>query len=272
MARRRLAQIIGAWVFSLVLVLSAGAGDFIFLTDPLPPFNYEKDDRIQGITVDILKELMARTGNPLKPHSIMMVPWARGYRDAQEQPGTALFSVARTPQREKLFKWVGPIHAITIGLIGRQGVILDSLRDIDKYVIGSVKDSAPEQLLMNEGVPVTSLKRLASPVLNIRKLSEGRIDLFAHVDMASAYLMEGEGLDPNDYRMSYPLKVVHLYVAFHKDTDDALIDALNNALEELKAPEPDGQSEYRSIIHRHVKSGGLSLAAPRNNASIGRTQ
>lgn len=257
-------------VFFVALAVSAHAEELTYYSDPLPPFNFVENGRVQGIAVDILREISAMAGTPFDASDVNMIPWVRAYKLAQTQNGAVLFSMARTEQREKLFKWVGPIHSITIGLIGKREMMLSSLDKLAKYRVGTVKDSAPEQMLVRQGIPAIDLRRLASPVLNIRKLAEGRIDLFAHVDMPSAYIMESEGIDPQRFRVVYPLKTLELYIAFNRKTDNAYIARLNEALEELKQPVGDGPSRYTQIIQAYIKSGGLSLAPSPNVATAWR--
>ena len=86
-------------------------------TENSPPANYLAGGRLQGLSVEIVREILRRRNIP---DSIEMVPWARGYALALNQPNVALFSTTRLPQREKLFKWVGPIYSQTWGLYGKQ--------------------------------------------------------------------------------------------------------------------------------------------------------
>ena len=80
-------------------------------------------------------------------------------------------------QREKLFKWVGPITDLTMGLVGLKtnSIKLQSIEDADKYRIGTIRDGAPEQLVLAAGIEESNLERIASPEANIKKLHAGRI-------------------------------------------------------------------------------------------------
>ena len=90
------------------------------LTEENAPFNFTEDGALKGIAVDLIVAAMKDAGSEVSPAEIQVVPWARGYDAARNQPGTMLFSMARTQERESLFSWVGPIYKAQIGLVAPQ--------------------------------------------------------------------------------------------------------------------------------------------------------
>ena len=227
------------------------------MTEELPPFNFQKHGNIMGICTDILLRIMEKSGMPVNRGDIELVPWARGYRTVLEEPGTMLFSMARTPERENLFRWVGPVTAFHTALIAPKNkhILIKSFEDMKKYSIGVIRDSAPEQMLIKGGIDPEKLDRIARADLNIRKLTEGRIELMAFNFQTACYMMKEMGLNPNDYEVVYELKKVELYFAFHKDTDEKFIADLNQALEEMKKPGAEGKSEWNTISENYVGAG-----------------
>ena len=220
------------------------------MTEELPPYNFVQDNQVHGICTDVLLQLMGKNGISIDRKAIQMLPWARAYRMVQEIPGSILFSTGRTAEREDLFKWVGPITDLTIGLtaLKERKIKLKSLADVEKYTIGTIRDGAPEQLVLKGGVQERNLDRIASPGANIKKLQAGRVDLFAFNVPSTRYLMIKMGLDPDNYENVYTLKQVDLYYAFHRDTDDRLIQAFNKTMQEMKQPDATGKSEVDRII------------------------
>jgi CheY-like chemotaxis protein len=62
-------------------------------TEDSPPGNYLNEGKIEGLAVDIVREILVR----LKlPDNIEVVPWARGYTLALNQPNVALFDLVIT--------------------------------------------------------------------------------------------------------------------------------------------------------------------------------
>ena len=229
-------------------------GRWNIMTEELPPYNFTKDNLVYGISADILLKLMENNSISIDRSSLQMMPWPRAYQMVQDIPGSILFSTARTPQREKLFKWVGPITDLTIGLVGlkTKNIKLESIKDANEYRIGTIRDGAPEQLVLEAGVQVNNLERIASPEANIKKLQAGRIDLFAFSVPSTRYLMIKLGIDPDEYESVYTLKQAELYYTFHRDTDDQLIHALNRTLRELKQPDTTGKSGVDRIINSYM--------------------
>src|SRR5690349_18207478 len=104
---------------SLLLISSARAADsstteLVLLTENFPPYNMAKngknfaqDENINGIAVDIVREMFKRAN--VTYSLTLRFPWERVYKLALENPGYGAFVMARLPDRERLFKWVGPI-------------------------------------------------------------------------------------------------------------------------------------------------------------------
>ena len=112
------------------------------MTEELPPYNFIKDNLVHGISADILLQLLEKNDISIDRGSIQLFPWPRAYQMVQDIPGSILFSTARTSQREKLFKWVGPITDLTMGLVGlkTKNIKLQSIKDADKYRIGTIRE------------------------------------------------------------------------------------------------------------------------------------
>jgi len=90
-------------VIALASGLAAHGAGLRLLTEEAPPNNYIKDGKLTGLAVEVVQEIMRRTGDA---EPIEMMPWARAYRLAQSgQAGSVgLFLTARTPEREGLFQ------------------------------------------------------------------------------------------------------------------------------------------------------------------------
>ncbi|RUM47511.1 MAG: hypothetical protein DSY80_00850 [Desulfocapsa sp.] len=158
--------------------------------------------------------------------------------------------MGRTAQREEQFKWVGPIIELTMGLIAQKNkhISINSVDDLKNYRIGTIRDGAPEQLLISAGFPVDKLERVTKPEQNIKKLVRDRIDMLAFNRDSTRYTMKHMGLNPEDYEMVFSLKNIWLYYAFNRETDDIIIENLNHSLQQLKETDSDGNSPYKDIL------------------------
>ncbi len=225
--------------------------EYSFLTEQYPPLNYEENGRIQGISVDLLLQMADRLGASLKRSDILLLPWARAYRSAFYQEKTCLFATTRTEKREKMFKWVGPIIASKMVLIGKKDshIALDSLQELSRYKVSTVIDDVALQLLTQAGVSERLLDKnggVDAAKKIIRKLEMGRIDLWAYEENVARWLIQKQGHDPDTYKVFWVLKQSKEYYAFHRQTPDGLIQKLQAALEEIK-----NSPIYKEILERY---------------------
>ena len=243
-------------ILLLAVVNSAGAEatKIHFMIEENPPYNFWENRQIQGLAVDLLEAMTSESVYPVKATDIELLPWARGYKIVQTTPDTCLFSMGRTAHREEQFKWVGPITELTVGLVAakNKNIRIKSFAELESYRIGTIRDGAPEQLLITAGFPVNRLERVTKPEQNIKKLIRNRIDMLAFNADSTWYTMKHMGLNPDDYEMVYPLKTIKLYYAFNKETNDKLIESLNQSLKQLKKANSYGNSLYHDILSPYL--------------------
>jgi polar amino acid transport system substrate-binding protein len=88
-------------------------GTLQLFTEASPPDNYmtghDTTRKVEGSAVDIVNEIQTRMGYVNK---INMSLWNDAYAIAQYLPNSAVFTTARTPERENMFQWVGPVSSI----------------------------------------------------------------------------------------------------------------------------------------------------------------
>lgn len=212
------------------------AQTFTIYTEQLPPYNFLENGKVVGSSTQLLKELLEKTGHKIYRDTIELVPWSRGYHEAQNTEGTILYSVARTLERENLFKWVGPINQLTVGLVAKKSLMAKNLTPtcLANYTIGVMHDTAAESMLLNLGIKITDLERFSNPQSQLKKLKDGRVDMVAFGVEGLYFMIKDAGFNPADYETVYVLKEADLYFAFHKDTDDELIMQLNKTLKSIK--------------------------------------
>lgn len=261
--------IISALIMAVLMLTAhtpAHCGDFRLLCGNLMPLNFKNaQGRAEGIAVDILQKIMERTGNFMDAGDCLFEPWARAVRDLEGNPNAVLLSMAMTTQRRPLYKWVGPVYRMKLGLIARKNrrIRIENPEEIGGYLIGVVRDSGPEQILLNDyGVSGESLQRLARDSQQFGMLEQGRVDLVTHTDLSSPPVLEALGMDPAEYEMVYVLRDIDLYFAFNPEADDALIDRLQRELNFLKMQRADGTSFYTDILSRHLRHGPLVIREP----------
>ena len=218
------------------ILLGQTLPEFIIMTEDWIPYQYEEDGRLKGIAVDLLVEMLKRTGSIQGRKDIKMYPWTRGYQIVQNQKNTILFSTTRTKEREKKFKWVGPIFRNTTYLIGKKSrdLRVNSAEDLVKFNIGTVIEDAGERYMVALGVPLTNLQRNTKAVYNIKKLEIDRIDFVVCGWTAFVNDAKQAGIDPQRYKPVYTVDTADISYAFNVQTPDWIIRIFQSALDSIK--------------------------------------
>ncbi|KGF64043.1 substrate-binding periplasmic protein [Pseudomonas lutea] len=212
------------------------AYSMVLLTENFPPYNMAADGKnfaqeanIKGIAAEVVRETFKRAG--VGYSMTLRFPWERIYKLALENPGYGVFVTARLPEREKRFKWVGPIGPDDWVLLARADspIELSSLEAARPYRIGAYKGDAIAVELARQGMkPVTVL----SDKDNARKLVDGQLDLWATGDPAGRYLARQEGI--TGLKTVLRFNSAELFLALNKDTPDAVVARLQGALDQLR--------------------------------------
>ena len=201
-------------------------------TEDSPPANYLDNGKLKGVSVEIVREILRRLKLPDK---IQTVPWARGYTLALTQSNVALFSTTRLPQREKLFKWVGPLYSQTWGFYARKdsAIQISSLEEAKTVSrIGTYHKDAKEQYLLAKGF--RNLVSTNRNLNNIRHIMDGTIDLWVSSDFNMSYQARQAGINPDQLKLVFPIKRVENYIAFSIQSADSLVNQWQQTLDEIK--------------------------------------
>lgn len=220
---------------------------YAWLTEEYYPFNYEENGVMRGVAVDLLRMVWAELGTPEQP--VESMPWARAYERLQLEPGTALFCMARTPERENVFRWAGPIASVRFALIARKErhIRLTSLDDLKGLSVGTLREDISD-ILLAEYQGLASIQPVARMAQNISKLMTGRLDLVAYEEGCWRKITAREGLDPDSFETVYVLRETPVYFAFHPDTPPELVDAFQTALDKVK-----GRPGYRKLLDDYLR-------------------
>ncbi|NVJ97039.1 MAG: ABC transporter substrate-binding protein [Alphaproteobacteria bacterium] len=215
----------------------AALSEFTFFTENYPPLNYEENAELKGLSVDLLLEMLARSNVPVSPTTIVVVPWARGYQETQNRPGTVLFSTVRTPAREKLFKWVGPIGRSNIVLVSRlsSNITIRGAEDFPRFTYAVVQHDRGEQALFEAGLGRSSMVHTNSSMFAAHLLARGRVDLWAYEKIVYLWALGKLGYNTADFEVVHAFEDAHYYFAFNPQTDDAIISLMQAALEGIRA-------------------------------------
>ncbi|MCI3947845.1 amino acid ABC transporter substrate-binding protein [Pseudomonas syringae] len=209
----------------------------VLLTENFPPFNmavdgknFAQENNIDGIAAEVVREMFKRAN--IGYSMTLRFPWDRVYKLALENPGYGVFSTTRLPEREKLFKWVGPVGSYDWIMLtrGDSPITLTSLEQARDYKVGAYKGDAIGERLNAIGLnPILMLRDRD----NVKKLVNGQIDLWAVGDPVGRYLAKLEGV--TGLKTVLRFNHAELYLALNKGTPDEVVTRLQSALDEMRA-------------------------------------
>lgn len=228
------------WMLILLLLGLARpviATDMTAYTEELPPLNYQDGGQVSGFATELLQAVMQQAGYSV---DIQLMPWARAYRLVMEGPDRIIYSITRTPQREPLFHWVGPISPRQIKLYrlnSRSDIQINSEADLSRYKLGAMFESAAAQKLAGLGLaPDQGLDLGASDAVTLKKLLQGQTELVAMLDWAMAWQLKQQGIEPRRVRPVWLLDGGHQYwFALSRATPVFKVRQLQAALNQVSA-------------------------------------
>lgn len=211
---------------------SAGSDTLTFLTTDIPPFGALKDGKPVGFAVEILHEIMRRLG---RTDTIEFDDWNVVYKRTLREPYTVLMPPSRTPEREDLFKWVGPLIPEKIVLFARKdsGLVINSLEDAKRVGgIATVTGYASEKLLIQKGF--TNLVSQRSPTQGPDALKFGRVDLWINSNITMKQTALAANVDPILFKPLIVIKEIPSYLAFSKSVPDDVVNRWQTSLDDMK--------------------------------------
>jgi polar amino acid transport system substrate-binding protein len=220
-------------------------------TETSAPSSMLYGTRVTGIATDKVREAMQRAGID---YSIDLLPWKRAYLAALQRPDTCVYSTSRTPEREMLFKWVGPTDIGQWVLMARADskLKLNSLEDARGLRIGTYNGDARDAYLRARGFRVDAANE---DIANAGKLLLDRIDLWAASLRSGSTILARYGYD----KKIVPLLVfnrIELYLACNPAVPDTVVKRLNAAFDAIAR---DGTG---SRIERSYENWGQPLRQP----------
>jgi len=175
-----------------------------------------------------------------------VMAWDKAYEKAQGAKETCLYSTTRLPNRENIFKWIGPIAVNKWGLYALGGFKqeIKSLEDARPFRVGGVERDAKTEFLKEQGV--TNIAEEKDDKLNPAKLTLNRketqkIDLWV-TSVASAKKVAAQA-KVTDVKLVYVVRQAESYLACSPTTAAATLKSLADALDSMKK---DGS--YEKII------------------------
>ncbi len=186
-------------------------------TEENPPQNYRDDTgSVTGSSFDMVEAMMEIIE---REEPVTLTTWNDGYDQVLLAPNSMIFSTTRTPARESLFHWVGPICKKNYCFYVRSASSIELNVIDDAKLLGSIgvpEGWAAEQEL--EDLGFTNIQTWSTPEKVFQKLMNGKVDAVVLNDISIEYLAGQTGYSPDDVRNELLLSAGESYLAFALDT------------------------------------------------------
>ncbi len=197
-------------------------------TELTTPSSMLVNDKLTGFATEKLRIVMQRSGIDA---TFSHYPWKRAYLLATTQADTCVYSTTRLPEREKLFKWVGPTHENdwTLFALASRNIKLARIDDARSMRIGTYSGDVRSEFLIARGFTVDAVQ---NGEVNPKKLALGRIDLWASSLRIGLAAIKQGGYGGQIVPV-LTFKRTELFLACNPGVPDKLIHAMNASLQAM---------------------------------------
>ncbi len=197
------------------------------------PYIYKQDSQIKGYAYNIAKDVLEAAK---VPHEFAVQPWARVYRDGQDIANFMIIGVGRTPKREKMFQWIGPIAKgsdIHFFKLRKNSIFVKNLEDIKSFKVGVERDSYYEDFVRINGFEGKNISLTADVLKIMKMLLHGRIDFVLMQQERIDLGVKEMGIAPETFEKALFGFNVTDYIAFSKQTSPTVVNKIKDAYQQL---------------------------------------
>ena len=220
------------------IALPLAAENLRVVLEVSPPHQTYENGKVSGLTTAVV-ELMLQHAQISPQYEVY--PWARAFRLAVATPNVLIYNMARTPEREQQFDWIGKVGSYKFGflkLAARQDIQVNNLQDVRHYVVGAQRDDFSAEWLRTVAKQPNSQLELQPDVLETwRLLVNGKLDLMIDDPSAVEDMLIKHKLKPTDieFVLFVPELEQHTWIALKKGSDPQLLKRLRQAYQQVES-------------------------------------
>lgn len=256
------------WLLPLLLLLApwwgAAAAALTLVTEDLPPLNFQDGDKVSGIATEIVLATLQQANLKATPR---VYPWARAISMAEQQQNVLIYSIARIPEREARFQWIGPLFPFSESIYQlkrRTDIQLTTLEQAKQYQTGVIRGYAVHEMLKRDGfIDNVHLQLAKDQEQNLRKLFAGKIDLLVGSELDLRWRLQHNPELGRYEDLSCALYLeksfTHVYMAFGLKTRPEMVETVRHAFEQIRA---NGTLDQILGKHHYTEVTPLTNPAP----------
>jgi polar amino acid transport system substrate-binding protein len=240
-------------ILIIILLLSctatAKAQQLTIFVDKWPPYNFTQNGNIVGISTDLIEMALQKADIQYK---LIVYPFKRALLTVQRTPNTMLYTVARIPQRENMFAWIGPLHPRKVYLYklkNRTDIHINAVEDINKYHTAVLSGGSVEQFFISNGFHKDNYDLVNKSEQLLKMLFAERVDLIPGDPLDLAYQMKELKYEHSQIEIAFFLADEGgYYMIANKQTSDKILKKIQESLEAVMATGVRDQ-----IIQKYIK-------------------
>ena len=233
-----------AWSLRLLLSVALGcampvtAENLRVVLEVSPPHQTYENGKVAGLTTAVV-ELMLQQAKLTPKYEVY--PWARAFRLAAATPDVLIYNMARTPEREQQFEWIGIVGSYKFGflkLAARQDILVQTLNDVHRYVVGAQRDDfSAEWLRTVAQQPAEQLQLQPDVIETWRLLVNRKLDLMIDDPSAIEDMLVKHKLKSKDieFVLFIPELEQKTWIALKKGSDPKLVQRLRAAYQQVES-------------------------------------
>lgn len=213
------------------------ASELTIVGEEYAPFSYLSEGALAGSSVDLIKEIADDAAIPLNKSGITLYPWEEAYNTTVNGSNTILLAVYRTPEREALMRWVGPIatDSSAVFVNNNTTLVINSSEDLKNLKIGVVSGDAHEGMLKGYGVGTENITTAHNVSALIPLIQDGSIDAIFHGEMAGLWAIREVTRDADSLPVAIRINEQKVWFGLSPDTPSERVNALQASLEKTQA-------------------------------------
>ncbi|MBB1300254.1 transporter substrate-binding domain-containing protein [Pseudoalteromonas sp. SR44-8] len=231
--------------------------ELTILLNDWPPYNFNKGGKLVGISTELVEAALQKANIKYK---LLVYPFKRALYTVQETPNTLLFTVARIPELENMYKWIGPLHTREVYLYklnSRSDIQINKIADIKQYKTSVLMGGSVEQFLKrNHFQENIDYYVTVNSEQILKALFKKRTDLIPGDPLDLAYQMKTLGYDQSAIEKAYLLSNEGgYYMIANKKTSDEMITKIQKSLDEVLASDKKDKTIEKYL---QIKSGSFN--------------
>ena len=223
-------------ILLLGVVGNAKASGLTIFVENWPPYNFKQNDKIVGISTELIEAALQKAKIKYK---LVVYPFKRALITVQKTPNTMLFTVARIPQREDMFTWIGPLHPRKVYLYKlkkRTEIQIDNVEDIKKYYTGALSGGSIEQFFIANNFHEYNYHLVTNSKQLLKMLFKRRVDLIPGDPLDLAYQIKSLGYKYSELEIAYQLSEEGgYYMIANKNTPKKILIKIQKSLDAVLA-------------------------------------